>query len=88
MRILVGTKDILFVVGALALVEAVADDGAVVVVVDDDGVFVVVANAEANSILAVTSDGEDGGDCLISSNGGVLFAFGAPFKAELLANCK
>lgn len=82
---LVGTKDILLVVGALALVDAVAADVDVVVVVDDE---FVVANAEAKSNFAVTSDGEDGGDCLISSSGGVLFAFGAPFNAELLANCK
>lgn len=36
--------------------------------------------------------GDDGGDCFISSsNDGdllVAFAFGAPFNAELLANCK
>lgn len=35
--------------------------------------------------------GEDGGDVLISINNGdllVVLTFGAPFKAELLANCK
>lgn len=82
---LVGTKDILFVVAAPPLVDAVAVVVDVVVVVDD---VLVVANADAKSILAVTFDGEDGGDCLISSSGGVLFAFGAPFNAELLANCR
>lgn len=86
MRILVGTNDILFVVGAVVLVDAVgADVDGVVVVVDG---ALVVDSADAKSILAVTSDGEDGGDCLMSSNGGVLFAFGAPFNAELLANCR
>lgn len=62
-------------------------DTAVIVGVVVDDAFVA-DNAEVNSILAVTSDGEDGGDCLISSSGGVLFTFGAPFSAELLANCK
>lgn len=33
--------------------------------------------------------GDDGGEVFISSNGGVFdLAFGAPFNAELLANCK
>lgn len=35
--------------------------------------------------------GEDGGDAFISSNSGdllVALIFGAPFKAELLANCR
>lgn len=87
MRILVGTKDILFVVGATTLVDVVGVDvDVVVVVVNVDEL--VVANADAKSIFAVTSDGEDGGDCLMSSSGGVLFAFGAPFNAELLANCR
>lgn len=86
MSILVGTKDILFVVGATTLVDVVGVDVDGVVVVDVDEL--VFANADAKSIFAVTSDGEDGGDCLMSSSGGVLFAFGAPFNAELLANCR
>lgn len=74
-----------------------------VVVEPDDEVTVAVeleAVTEALVVVAVvlTSVGEagseigdDGGDVLMSSNNGdllVAFTFGAPFNAELLANCK
>lgn len=79
-----GTNDILFVV----VVVPDAIDTVVLFVVDAVALVDIVV---ANIIFVVTSDGEDGGDVFISSNGGVLFAFecvGAPFNAELLASCR
>lgn len=74
----------------------------VVVAVDDEVAVAVELGAVTEALVVVavvlTSVGEsgseigdDGGDALISSNKGdllVAFAFGAPFNAELLANCK
>lgn len=61
----------------------------VVVIIDDvfaDDAFVLVGAGDV-----CPESGDDGGDVFISSNGGDLLddlLLGAPFNAELLANCK
>lgn len=84
------------IVVELVDVDVVADAVAVAVelVVDGEALELTVGppaprllDGEAGSDM-----GDDGGDCFISSNNDgdllVAFAFGAPFNAELLANCK
>lgn len=69
---------------AVVAVELVVDGEALVVAAGPLAPWLL--DGEAGSDM-----GDDGGDCFISSNNGdllVAFAFGAPFNAELLANCK
>lgn len=72
----------------LIVVEQVdVDVVAVPLVVDDEALEAATLDSggEAGSDI-----GDDGGDCFMSNSNGDLhgFAFGAPFSAELLANCK
>lgn len=71
----------------------------VIVVALFDAVDVVVEVATVKELVAVVTltgesgcdIGDDGGDVFMSSSNGDLligFAFGAPFKAELLPSCK
>lgn len=74
------------VVTLLTVVNAAADVDAV-----DVALVVLAAAPETLPGEAGSDIGDDGGDVLMSSSSGDLlvgFTFGAPFKAELLANCK
>lgn len=78
----------------IAVVDDVADDAADVVVKLDDAVneALVEANVLVDGDSGDSEIGDEGGDAFMSSNNGdllvVALIFGAPFKAELLANCK
>lgn len=75
----------------LIVVELVEEDVVAVELVADVEVLEVVIDVLASTGETGSDIGDDGGDALISSNNGDLlvgFAFGAPFNAELLANCK
>lgn len=87
----VGTSEILL---PLMVKELVAPFNAAAV---DDGVDDDTAAADDDGLLldgdcgSESESGDDGGDALISSNGGDLLPallLRAPFNAELLANCK
>lgn len=101
-NIFVGTREILFPAIVVILLtlpfDAAADDA----IADDVANDTLVTTVDAGLLLDCDGDlgsgsgsgsdiGDDGGDDFISSKGGDLLdalLFGAPFNAELLANCK